>query len=193
MKQALPINWVRTSIVAAVVSFGLCIGGTVRSEGAKISTSTPTSPVSEYALKAAFLYNFALFTEWPERVEKSLHLCVLGRDPFGSALDALAGKDANGARIAIFRLRSVKEALQSCQIIFITDAEVDAVIAQLADSTGVKGVLTVAEREGAARAGIMIEMIAENSKVDLEFNLLNAKKSGVSISSKLLRLAKKIY
>ena len=48
----------------------------------------------EYRLKAAFLYNFAVFTEWPSDVGKTLNLCVFGDDPFGPEIDGLEGKAA---------------------------------------------------------------------------------------------------
>ena len=185
---ALLIRQIRAPIAMVMVLIGLSIG-----EGTKAATPDVPAAVPEYALKAAFLYNFALFTTWPDRYEKLLHLCVLGRDPFGAMLDALNGKDANGARIAILRLRNLNDAVRTCQIIFVTDADVDAFVAQTAGASPAKGVLTVAEREGAARAGIMVELVSENGKIGFEFNQMNAEKSGATISSKLLRLAKKIY
>ena len=193
MSFALLIRQIRASIAMAMVLIGLSIGDVILREGTKAAASDTLAAVPEYALKAAFLYNFALFTTWPERYEKLLRLCVLGRDPFGTALDSLVGKDANGSRISVLRLRNLNEAVRSCQIIFVTDADVDAYIAQTAGATPIKGVLTIAEREGAARAGIMIELISENGKIGFEFNQMNAEKSGVTVSSKLLRLARKIY
>ena len=193
MISALLIRQTSASIAMAMMLIGLSIGDVILGEGTKAAAPDTPAAVPEYALKAAFLYNFALFTTWPDRYEKLLHLCVLGRDPFGTALDSLVGKDANGARITVSRLRNLNEAVRSCQIIFVTDADVDAFVAQTAGASPVKGVLTIAEREGAARAGIMIELISENGKISFEFNQMNADKSGVTVSSKLLRLARKIY
>jgi hypothetical protein len=189
------VKSLRTSITRGRRFVILIIGSAVLSlgMGMEAATAETTSSSPEYALKAAFLYNFALFTAWPDRPEKQLRLCVLGRDPFGTALDALGGKEVNGTRIAVLRLRSPKEAASACQIIFVTDADVDAFIAHTAEHSPAKGMLTIAEKEGAARAGIMIELVAENGKVVFEFNQTSAEKSGVSISSKLLRLARKIY
>jgi hypothetical protein len=151
----------------------------------------PATP--EYALKAAFIYNFARFTAWPERPDKLLHLCILGRDPFGSALDAIDNKEIGKLHIAVKRLRNPDEAMRACQIVFITDAEV-AGFQVLPETVRVAGgVLTIADREGAARQGIIIEMTTDERKIGFEFNQDSARQARVDISSKLLRLARKVY
>ena len=193
MRRSSLTNSARASMATAMVLLGLSVGGAVHGESAKSFIPDPAAATPEYILKAAFLYNFAQFTAWPVRNDRLLQICILGRDPFGSALDALIGKSADGARIAVLRLRNVEEALRSCQIIFVTDDEVDGFIAHIAAIVPRNGVLTIAEREGAARAGIMIELTLSNSKIGFEFNQLSAERSGMTISSKLLRLARKVY
>src|SRR3984957_16471831 len=80
----------------------------------------------EYRLKAAFLYNFALFTEWPVDVGSTLNLCVYGRDPFGEEIDALQGKAVGERHLGVRRVPSV-EALRACQVVFITDPSGDGI------------------------------------------------------------------
>ncbi|MES2257143.1 MAG: YfiR family protein [Pseudomonadota bacterium] len=152
----------------------------------------PAAP-QEYALKAAFIYNFALFTTWEERADRTISLCVLGRDPFGEALDALQGREVGAARLAVKRMRNVGETAGACQIVFITEAEVDNFIASRNGARDASGVLTIADRDGAARQGIMIEMTMEARKIGFEFNQESARKCQVQISSKLLRLARKVH
>jgi hypothetical protein len=147
----------------------------------------------EYALKAAFIYNFALFTEWGERPDHTITLCVLGRDPFGDALDPLQHKDVGAARLVVRRMRSVADTAGACQIIFIAEAEVDNYLAARAITQNAIGVLTIADREGAARQGIMIEMTMEARKIGFEYNQDSARKLQVRIRSNLLRLARKVY
>lgn len=147
----------------------------------------------EYKLKAAFIYNFARFTIWPERPDKLLRVCILGRDPFGSALDAINHKEIGKLRIAVRRLRNPEDAMRDCQIVFITDAEM-AGFQLLPESVRVaRGVLTIADREGAARLGIMIEMTTDERKIGFEYNQDSARQARVEISSKLLQLARKVY
>jgi hypothetical protein len=151
---------------------------------------TMTSP--EYALKAAFIYNFAMFTTWSERRDKTITLCVLGPDPFGAAIDPLDGKQIGDAKLAIRRINS-GELLQSCQIVFVTESVLDDYIGQSADVRGAAGMLTIADSAGAARRGIMIELTVEDRKIGFEFNRSAAQLAHVQVSSKLLRIARKVY
>lgn len=147
----------------------------------------------EYTLKAAFIYNFARFTAWPDRPDKLLNLCVLGRDPFGSALDTINNKEVGPLRVAIKRLRNADEAMRNCQIVFVTDSEVESFQMQPETLRLASGVLTIAEREGSARQGIIIEITTDDRKIGFEFNQDSARQAKVEISSKLLRLARKVY
>lgn len=173
---------------AGLVALALCLGGITCAEAADSIGATP-----EYVLKAGFLYNFAQFTTWPIRPDKLLHLCVLGPDPFGAALDAIDGKDIAGNRLVINRMRSTETALRTCQIIFVTDTEVDGFVARVSTDSSHNGLLTIADREGAARAGVIIGLTLEERRLGFEFNQQAAERSGVAISSKLLRLARKVY
>jgi hypothetical protein len=151
----------------------------------------PATP--EYTLKAAFIYNFARFTNWPERPDKLLHLCVLGRDPFGTALDTIDKKEVGQLQIAVTRLRDADEAMRTCQIVFVSDAEVDSFLMQPARVRLAGGVLTIAEREGAAHHGIIIELTTDERKIGFEFNRASAREAKIDISSKLLRLARRVH
>lgn len=157
------------------------------------TTRAEQAATPEYTLKAAFIYNFARFTNWPERPDKLLHVCLLGRDPFGSALDAINHKEIGKLRIAVRRVRNPDEAMRDCQVVFITDAEV-AGFQLLPEAVRLaRGVLTIADREGAARQGIMIEMTTDERKIGFEYNQDSARQARVEISSKLLQLARKVY
>jgi hypothetical protein len=175
-------------VARALSSATLATCALAAGSSAHAATGTP-----EYLLKAAFIYNFAQFTSWTERQDHQLHVCVLGRDPFGDALDSLNGKDIAATRIAVLRLRSAEEAMRVCQIVFVADGEVDGFLAHNELFRQNHGVLTIADREGAARAGVMIELTLDDRKVGFEFNQRSAQQGGVVISSKLLRLARKVY
>lgn len=147
----------------------------------------------EYALKAAFIYNFALFTKLPgAAAKKTLTLCILGRDPFGLSIDDLDGKTVDTAVLTIRRIRSTA-GNTGCQILYVTDAEVASYLSSSTPGKDDVGVLTISDKEGAAHQGIMIELTTENNKVGFEFNQEIARINQVQISSKLLRLARKVY
>ena len=73
--------------------------------------------VSEYTIKAAFIYNFARFTQWPDDTDK-LNICIYGKDPFGSEIDTLSGKKINNRTIKIVRTRLIEE-VRTCHIVFL--------------------------------------------------------------------------
>lgn len=149
-------------------------------------------PAPEYALKAAFIYNFASFTEWPVRSAETLNLCILGKDPFGNALDSIEGKLVGNAKLASKHVMVSGDTLHGCQMAFISASEKDNLPAIL-DIARDSGILTIADFQGAAQQGVMIELSVEQRKVTFAVNLEAARRAKLNISSKLLRLAKAVY
>jgi len=147
--------------------------------------------VAEYRLKAALLYNFALFVEWPpEDGGNTLNLCIQGTDPFGKEIDALQGKPVGGRSIAVLR-RLATEPVKGCQIVFIAPSAIGALPRVLEGVAG-RPVLTVADTPGAARQGVVLNMTVSENKVAFEANQLAARSAGLKLSSKLLRLASEV-
>jgi YfiR/HmsC-like len=144
----------------------------------------------EYRLKAAFLYNFALFTEWPAAVGGTLQLCVFGTDPFGAELDGLHGKAVGERSIAVQRKTGI-DGLKGCQIVFIAPAAA-AQLPKVLDALEGQTVLTVADNAGAARQGVALNMAVSRNKVSFEANLKAARAARLNLSSKLLRLATEV-
>lgn len=145
---------------------------------------------TEYQLKAAFLYNFALFTEWPAGTGRTLRLCVHGQDPFGPALDDLQGKPVRHRRISIER-QAKAGTLAQCQIVFISRSAAGELPATLEKLRNVP-VLTVADMPGAARLGVMLNMEVRRNKVTFSANLGAARQAHLVLSSKLLGLATEV-
>lgn len=144
----------------------------------------------EYRLKAAFVYNFALFTEWPVEVGAALNLCVLGVDPFGKEIDALQGK-AVGARSLVVQRRSARDSLDDCQIVFVAPTAIGTLAQTLERLRGLP-VLTLADSAGAGQGGVALNMAVARNKVSFEANLVAARGAGLKLSSKLLRLATEV-
>lgn len=146
----------------------------------------------EYEIKAAFVYNFIRFVEWPTGAfaepGSPIAICVLGRDPFGPALDALADKTVLGRPLAIKRLERFAPG-GSCHVLFISSSEAErlsTIIEALARST----TLTIGEMAGFAQKGGIINLVLENNRVRFEINPDVAERSGLTISSRLLNLAR---
>src|SRR5580692_13175842 len=144
----------------------------------------------EYRLKAAFLYNFALFTEWPADISSTLNLCVYGRDPFGEEIDALQGKPVGDRRMVVRRIASV-EGLTVCQVVFISDPSGDGISRVLSTLRGAT-VLTVADPPAAAKRGVALNMGVVQNKITFEANLSAVRAANLKLSSKLLSLATEV-
>jgi hypothetical protein len=145
----------------------------------------------EYQLKAAFLYNFLSFTEWPASVGGRLQLCVYGQDNFGRYLDELEGARI-GERVLGVRRGLTLRGLNDCQAVFIAQSAIGD-LAQVLDAIKARPILTLADSPGAARQGVAINMGADRNHVTFEANLAAAQDNGLGLSAKLLRLARKVY
>lgn len=146
--------------------------------------------LDEYRIKAAFLVNFAAFTEWPATVGATLNLCVYGPDPFGADLDKFQGRAIGARSLVVTRIDSV-DALANCQGVFVTRPAIDNLPRVLDNLIG-KPVLTMADSPGAMQLGAMLNMGTRKSKVTFEANLAAARRNGLNLSSKLLNLASEV-
>ena len=147
---------------------------------------------SEYDLKAAFLFNFAQFVEWPADAFADagtpIVIGVLGEDPFGKSLDDIvAGETVHNRPLAIRRFRAVDQ-VDSCQILFISLSE-SARLDQVLKALEHRSILTVGEtKDFTTRAGI-IGFEVTNRRLRLRINTAAATAAKLTISSKLLRQA----
>ncbi len=148
-------------------------------------------PLREYRIKAAFLYNFAKFVEWPSEAfednDSTLILGVFGDDPFGAALQSLRGKTVRGRRLTIKRFDSLLD-LDQCHILFITASGQQQQQEALESLQG-SNVLTVGEMQRFAQMGGIINFVIRKNKLRFEINLNAGKRAGLVISSQLLKPA----
>lgn len=152
-----------------------------------------SNPRGEYDLKAAFLFNFAKFIDWPAgsftSPQSPFTICVLGRDPFGRVLDDnLQGKMIRDQPLAVRRLKDRTEA-RRCQVVFVSSSE-NAHLAEILESVRGANVLLVGDTIGFAAAGGTIELTLEDNRVRFTINTDAAGRTGLTFSSKLLALAK---
>ena len=154
--------------------------------------SAQASQPSEYQIKAAFLFNFAKFVEWPPESfageTSPLVIGILGDSPFGGDLErTIQNKTINNRSIVIKQLHSLAEAT-NCQVLFISTSEKKR-LAEIFDGLRGTSVLTVGEMDRFTEAGGMINFVAEGNKIRFQINDAAAKDAGLKISSKLLSLA----
>jgi hypothetical protein len=154
----------------------------------------PTSP-TEYEVKAAFLYNFAKFVEWPpEATPKaggSFVIGILGQDPFGKDLeDQFSGKSIQDKKVVFTQLSGLQEAA-GCQVVFISASETDQ-LGTILGTLRTPPVLTVSDMDQFIQRGGMLGFTIDKSRVRFNVNLTAAEKAGFKISSQLLKLAKTV-
>ena len=151
---------------------------------------------TEYQVKAAFLYNFARFVEWPPRAFSSatapLGVCVLGEDPFGDALDrAVLGKSLSDRTLMVRRGKKLQE-LGGCEILFISASERGR-LPEIFDDLRTAPVLTVGESENFAARGGGVQFTLEDNHVHFIINVDATERAGLKLSSKLLSLAHVVH
>lgn len=150
------------------------------------------APDREHRVKAVFLFNFAQFVVWPDSAFSGpadpLVVGILGDDPFDTYLDdVVRGEKVNNRPIVVKRYRKVEEA-KACHVLFVSSSEaprMDGILAALRTSKA----LTVGESDRFFRHGGMVNFFTESGRIRLKINLEEVQDAGLSVSSKLLRLA----
>lgn len=144
----------------------------------------------EYRLKAAFLFNFATFTSWPDGAAESLSLCVYGEDPFGEHLDAVAGRKVGPRSLQVVRVKSV-DAIDGCEMVFVTQAMIGN-LGRVLDRIDGRPLLVVADSPGAVDHGVMLNMDSHGGRIGFSANLAAARRQGLALSARLLNLATEV-
>ena len=151
----------------------------------------PPAP-TEYQVKAVFLFNFSQFVDWPPASfadsRSPIVIGVLGRDPFGAALDEIVrGETVNGRPLVVRRYESIVQ-VADCHILFVErsqDRNLNLILAALKG----RSVLTVGDSDGFTGHGGIIRFVTVGNKIRLQVNLAAAQEAKLTISSKLLRPA----
>lgn len=146
---------------------------------------------SEYQVKAAYLYNFGRFVEWPSEIlggQPSFTICILGEDPFGPALDAMVtGATIAGKSVTAKRISSPQN-LDECRILFMTSTEAIS-LNKIIEAGNKHAVLTVSDMPEFASKGGMIQFVSEDKRIRFEVNLTAAQSARLTLSADLLKVA----
>jgi hypothetical protein len=171
-------------ILLAVLLFGL-LGVVVRpSPAAELAGA-------EYAIKANYLYKLGPFVDWPARSfptpASPFNVCVLGEDPFGSALDeAVRGQTVNGHPVEVRRLKAAPTDAR-CQVLYLGRFRSEPAAEVLRSLQG-QPVLTVTDA-GQGMVGGMVHFVLKDGRVRFALDVAAAQASGLQLSSKLQSLA----
>lgn len=158
--------------------------------GALVTETRAQAISKEYQVKAAFLYNFTKFVDWPPQRfatdTSPIVIAVLGKNPFQQELAGLVkGRSVNGRLIDVRAVRSADE-LASAHIVFVGAGE-EALLPP--SIFGRPGVLTVGESTEFTRRGGVITFVLVEEKVRFEINQGSGQEAGLKLSGQLLKLA----
>jgi len=152
------------------------------------SAPSPT----EYQVKAAYLFNFGQFVEWPAATRGSstdpFVIGIVGDDPFGSVIDDVVRGETIGGRPLLIRRFRDGDDLSTCHILFIGRSEA-AHIERVLRAVRGRSVLTVTDFQGTEGRDAIIVLLTENKRVRMRINIAAARANNLVISSKLLRPA----
>jgi len=163
---------------------------------AVVAAAAAASGPKEYVVKAACLFNFSKFIDWPTNAfstpDSPFVIGIAGANPFGSDLQTMVqGHSVAGHPITVREIAPDDPAAGDCQILFISRAT-DSAAASLLQSLDKKPVLTVGETESFARCGGMIQFAVESSRLRFDINAESASRSGLNIRAQLLKLAREV-
>lgn len=155
-------------------------------------SATRAGEATESDLKAAFLYNFAKFTEWPGELEAGRYFLVgiYRPDRLSQNLDQLTAESVRGRPIRIRTCTAPSDAL-SCHLVYVNTADGGIIRDFVRDLRG-KPVLVISDARGAASLGAMIGLFNADGKLRFEINISSVESSGLKMSSHLLGMARVI-
>lgn len=143
----------------------------------------------EPAVKSAYVYNFALFAEWPdENAGGALSVCVPAASPMAPVLADLNGKPVRQRRVLV-RALAVGEAPRGCHMLYVDGADRERWRQLRGDAAGV---LTVADSTDVALDGAMVSLVRDGNKLAFDIDAGAARAARIAMSSKLLRLARRL-
>lgn len=147
-------------------------------------------PALEYQVKAAFLYQFIKFVEWPPQTlrDNTIIIGVLGNSPVANALAGIEGQEAKGRTVVVKRFKTLED-LEFTHILFISP-DAAGRLKEIQKRLEHSSTLLVSDVEGFARSGGMINFIMVGNKIRFEINVEAAEQARLRISSQLLKLAR---
>jgi hypothetical protein len=175
----------RRSLAALVAALGLLAA----------QQPVDAQQANEYLVKAAFIYNFAKFTTWPDSAfadpQAPVTLCIVGKHDFGDAFETVQGKSVGGRSVIVRYLATFRNKDQ-CQVIYVAQSE-SSRLTRIVTASRTSHSLTVSEIDGFADRCGMIRMVRDGAdRIGFEINPKAAEEAGLKFSSRLLNLAKRL-
>jgi hypothetical protein len=177
-------RWIPRRVIHRATALGIVT--------AMVNCLAASPPVDEYQVKAAFIYNFAKFVQWPPEAFQGrsdpITICLMGQDPFGRLLeDTVANRVIEDRPLIVRHLANITQ-VAGCQILFISSGDDKRPLVSLA-AIKTPGVLTIGDSGVSGAEGAIINFRLEGSKVRFDINMDAADREKLRISSRLLSVA----
>lgn len=178
----------RLALGAALLALAFTIpSATGQPQGAGSGAASDRAPST---LKVAYLYNFAIYTQWPA-LSPVFEVCVAGEDTLGDSLATLAAKEIAGRPVRVQAL-SGASVPPSCNLLFVAPMD-RAQLDRLLGAVASRQILTVADIDTPADDRFVLTLLQEQGRMGFNANHTAAKARGLALSAKLLRLARNVY
>ena len=149
----------------------------------------------EPLIKAAFIYNFVKFVEWPApkaiSQQASIDICVLGENAIASAAEIFKAASTSKLTLSLVQESSAKKAASHCHIVFISQSEMGH-FAEIMGAFKGQPVLTVSDIDNFAESGGMIGFVTNDNKIKVEVNTKAVTSAGLRVDAQLLEIAVKV-
>ncbi len=142
----------------------------------------------EDALKAAFIFHFTHFVNWPADRAETITIGVLGEDPFNGALETIRGKTVNGKPIRIKQLLSTDAAIEDVHVLVVGWLDENAV-ASIIERVADRPILTIADFDVFKVESVMISLFRKGTRQKFGVDRQSASRAGLTFSSQLLQIA----
>jgi len=146
---------------------------------------------ADYKLKAAYIYQFTKFAQWPETSfdnnKSPIVICVMGKSPFEKTLDSFSSRSSQNRSLKVEYLAK-PENIADCHVVFVgqsLEKNLDNILLKLKNHS----VLSVSDIDDFAMRGGIIGFVKKQRRVGIEINVTVSKSSGVMLSSKLLEVS----
>lgn len=176
--------------VLSLVAFGALGAASPQAAAQQVSVASPL----ESQVKAAYILNFVNLTDWPAAAlgpaSNPFRICVAGSDPFRHVLEqTVRGESMQGHPLVVERV--TRESAATCQVLFVAASD-GAHTAELLRALGTAPVLTIGEADAFLKGGGVVRFVTDQGHVRFDVNRRTAEQHGLTLSSRLLRVARSV-
>jgi len=149
----------------------------------------------EYLVKAAFIYNFIKFIEWPAEKaiaqQSKIDICTLGETPLSNASKVFAAASTPQLALSLVQDNNLHSIPQHCHVLFISESQSDRLPSILEAMKG-HPVLLVSDMDGFTQAGGMIGFVIDDNKIKIDVNKREITSAGMRVDAQLLEIAHEV-